>query len=170
MDARKHDFSVSLPIGPIWVEADPARLEQIVVNLLNNAAKYTDVGGLVRMSVQQEGSEAVIRVRGQRRRDRRGNAPPCFRSIHAGRRYARPILWRAGNWAGFGAHFGGDARRKSASAERRTWQRERVHRQTAGRVSRFRATSEHCPKDPTNIPTIPCESSWWKMMSIPATA
>ena len=63
MDARKHDFSVSLPIGPIWVEADPARLEQIVVNLLNNAAKYTDVGGFVRMSVQQEGSEAVIRVR-----------------------------------------------------------------------------------------------------------
>jgi CheY-like chemotaxis protein len=63
MDARKHDFSVSLPTGPIWVEADPARLEQIVVNLLNNAAKYTDAGGLVRMSVQQEGAEAVIRVR-----------------------------------------------------------------------------------------------------------
>ena len=62
MDARKHDFSVSLPTAPIWVEADPARLEQIVVNLLNNAAKYTDVGGLVRMSVQQEASDAVIRV------------------------------------------------------------------------------------------------------------
>lgn len=63
MDARKHDFSVSLPTGPVWVEADPARLEQIVVNLLNNAAKYTDNGGLVRMSVHQEGAEAVIRVR-----------------------------------------------------------------------------------------------------------
>lgn len=63
MDARKHDFSVSLPIRPIWVEADPARLEQIVVNLLNNAAKYTEAGGLIRMSVQQDGSEAVIRVR-----------------------------------------------------------------------------------------------------------
>jgi CheY-like chemotaxis protein len=63
MDARKHDFSVSLPTEPIWVEADPARLEQILVNLLNNAAKYTDVSGLIRMSVQQEGGEAVIRVR-----------------------------------------------------------------------------------------------------------
>src|SRR5436190_16958647 len=63
LDARKHDFSVSLPTEPIWVEADPARLEQIVVNLLNNAAKYTDAGGLVRMSVQQEGGEALIRVR-----------------------------------------------------------------------------------------------------------
>jgi PAS domain S-box-containing protein len=63
MDARKHDFSVSLPTDPIWVEADPARLEQIFVNLLNNAAKYTDVGGLIRMSVQQDGGEALIRVR-----------------------------------------------------------------------------------------------------------
>ena len=48
MDARKHEFSVSLPTEPIWVEADPARLEQVVVNLLNNAAKYTDTGGLIR--------------------------------------------------------------------------------------------------------------------------
>jgi CheY-like chemotaxis protein len=63
MDARKHDFSVSLPTGPVWVEADPARMEQIVVNLLNNAAKYTNAGGLIRMSVSQEGAEAVIRVR-----------------------------------------------------------------------------------------------------------
>jgi PAS domain S-box-containing protein len=63
MDARRHDFSVSLPTEPIWVEADPARLEQIVVNLLNNAAKYTDPNGLIRMNVYQEGAEAVIQVR-----------------------------------------------------------------------------------------------------------
>jgi CheY-like chemotaxis protein len=63
MDARKHDFSVSLPTAPIWVEADPARIEQVVVNLLNNAAKYTEAGGLIRMAVSQEGNEAVIRVR-----------------------------------------------------------------------------------------------------------
>ena len=63
MDARKHDFSVSLPIKPIWVEADPARMEQVVVNLLNNAAKYSDTGGLIRMMVRQEGADAVIRVR-----------------------------------------------------------------------------------------------------------
>jgi len=63
MDARKHDFSVSLPTTPIWVMGDPVRLEQVVVNLLNNAAKYTDTGGLIRMTVKQVGAEAVIRVR-----------------------------------------------------------------------------------------------------------
>lgn len=63
MVARMHDFSVSLPTKPIWVEADPARIEQVVVNLLNNAAKYTDTGGLIRITVSQEEDEAVIRVR-----------------------------------------------------------------------------------------------------------
>ncbi|MDZ4781333.1 MAG: ATP-binding protein [Planctomycetia bacterium] len=63
LEARKHEFSMSLPTKPVWVDADSARMEQIVVNLLNNAAKYTDIGGLIRLSVGQEGSEAVIRVR-----------------------------------------------------------------------------------------------------------
>jgi len=63
MEARKHEFSVALPTQPVWVEADPARLEQVVVNLLNNAAKYTDTGGLIRMTVSQEGDDAVIRVK-----------------------------------------------------------------------------------------------------------
>ena len=63
MNARKHEFSVSLPTKPIWVAADPARMEQVVVNLLNNAAKYTDAGGLIQMTLSQEDTEAVIRVR-----------------------------------------------------------------------------------------------------------
>ena len=63
MDCRKHEFSISIPTKPIWVQADPARMEQVVVNLLNNAAKYTETGGLIRMTVNREGAEAVIRVR-----------------------------------------------------------------------------------------------------------
>jgi CheY-like chemotaxis protein len=48
---------------PIWIYADAARLEQVVVNLLNNAAKYTTNGGRISLAVQQEGDEAVLRVR-----------------------------------------------------------------------------------------------------------
>ena len=63
MNSRHHEFSVSLPSEPAWVQADPTRLEQVVTNLLNNAGKYTDDGGLIRLSVNWNGAEAVIQVR-----------------------------------------------------------------------------------------------------------
>ena len=63
IDRRKHELSVSLPAEPIWLQGDPTRLEQVVVNLLNNAAKYTDEGGHIRLTAQQEGGEVVLRVR-----------------------------------------------------------------------------------------------------------
>lgn len=62
IEARKHEFSLLMPTEALWVEADPARLEQIIVNLLTNAAKYTDAGGSLGLSVSREGSDAVIRV------------------------------------------------------------------------------------------------------------
>jgi PAS domain S-box-containing protein len=62
MEARGHEFSVSLPTKPIWVQADPVRMEQVILNLLNNAAKYTDTHGIIQMTVNQEGDEAVVRV------------------------------------------------------------------------------------------------------------
>ena len=63
IDRCKHELSVSLPVEPIWLQGDPTRLEQVVVNLLNNAAKYTDDGGQIRLTAQQEGGEVVLRVR-----------------------------------------------------------------------------------------------------------
>jgi CheY-like chemotaxis protein len=48
---------------PIWVEGDAGRLEQAFVNLLHNAANYTNPGGAIRVSVRQEGDEAVILVK-----------------------------------------------------------------------------------------------------------
>jgi PAS domain S-box-containing protein len=65
IERRKHELSVSLPAEPVWVKGDPTRLEQVIVNLLNNAAKYTDEGGHIWLTVKQEDDEfeVVLRVR-----------------------------------------------------------------------------------------------------------
>jgi PAS domain S-box-containing protein len=63
MDQRRHELTVSLSPQPIWLYADAARLEQVVVNLLTNAAKYTADGGHIWIAFQLEGPEAVLRVR-----------------------------------------------------------------------------------------------------------
>ena len=56
-------LSVSLPPQPVHVEADPTRLQQVVGNLLSNAARYTDPGGHVLLTARQEGSDLVLRVK-----------------------------------------------------------------------------------------------------------
>jgi len=53
----------SLPAQPLWVYGDAMRLEQVVVNLLNNASKYTNRGGHIWVGLKREGDEAVLRVR-----------------------------------------------------------------------------------------------------------
>jgi PAS domain S-box-containing protein len=63
IDRHKHELSVSLPAEPIWLHVDPTRLEQVIVNLLNNATKYTDEGGQIRLSARQEGDKVVLSVR-----------------------------------------------------------------------------------------------------------
>jgi signal transduction histidine kinase len=63
MDRVGHEFDAALPDEPIWVNGDSARLTQIVTNLLNNAAKYTDPGGHIWLSLEREDNMAAIRVR-----------------------------------------------------------------------------------------------------------
>jgi len=62
MQRRRHSVTVALPSAPIWLQGDPARLEQVFVNILLNAAKYTPSGGLIRVAVQAEEGEAVVRI------------------------------------------------------------------------------------------------------------
>jgi PAS domain S-box-containing protein len=63
MDQHKHELTVTLSPQPIWLNADAARIEQVIVNLLTNAAKYTPDRGRISLTVQQEHNEAVLRVR-----------------------------------------------------------------------------------------------------------
>jgi PAS domain S-box-containing protein len=59
---RGHGISVSLLPEPVWLEADPIRLEQIFSNLLSNAIKFTETGGRIALAVERHGQEIVIRV------------------------------------------------------------------------------------------------------------
>jgi CheY-like chemotaxis protein len=63
IDERRHTVELYVPGEPIRVTADATRLEQVLANLLNNAAKYTEPGGHITLSAAAEGHEAVIRVR-----------------------------------------------------------------------------------------------------------
>ncbi|HEX3127377.1 MAG TPA: ATP-binding protein [Thermoanaerobaculia bacterium] len=63
IDSRGHGLTVDLPPDLVRLEADPTRLEQVIANLLNNAAKYTMPGGHIHVQASQDGSEAVVRVR-----------------------------------------------------------------------------------------------------------
>jgi signal transduction histidine kinase/ActR/RegA family two-component response regulator len=61
IESRQLTLEVTLPDEEHWVEADQVRLSQIFSNLLHNAAKYTDPGGHVRVSLTADAGEAVVR-------------------------------------------------------------------------------------------------------------
>jgi signal transduction histidine kinase len=63
MEAAGHDLVVLLPDASLAVEADRTRLAQAFVNLLHNAAKYTDPGGRIEVVVQVEKGQALVTVR-----------------------------------------------------------------------------------------------------------
>jgi PAS domain S-box-containing protein len=63
IDSRRHELTVHLDDLNLSLEADPLRLTQIVGNLLNNAAKYTDPGGRIDVRVARRGDTVLIEVR-----------------------------------------------------------------------------------------------------------
>ena len=62
IEQHRHTLHVELPPDPVWLYADAARLEQVFVNLLNNAAKYTDDGGCIQLLVEVHDERAIVRV------------------------------------------------------------------------------------------------------------
>ncbi len=63
IEAAGHELTVTLSDEPILVDADSARMSQVFSNLLNNAAKYTERGGRIAITLQREDSHAVLRVK-----------------------------------------------------------------------------------------------------------
>lgn len=63
LSARAHRVTRTLPDQPVWVEADETRITQVVSNLLNNAANYTEPGGGIDLSLECDEAQARIRVR-----------------------------------------------------------------------------------------------------------
>jgi signal transduction histidine kinase len=63
MTQHRHELTVSIPSEPVYLEADPDRLTQILTNLLDNAAKYTKPGGRIWLTVERTNDEVRVRVR-----------------------------------------------------------------------------------------------------------
>ena len=62
IESAGHRLTAALPQEDLWIHADPLRVSQVISNLLNNAAKYTDRNGHIRFEVEREGSDVVFTV------------------------------------------------------------------------------------------------------------
>jgi PAS domain S-box-containing protein len=63
IERQRHQLTVELPKRPMFIVGDAIRLEQVVTNLLTNAAKYTEPGGSIRVSLDDDDESVVLRVR-----------------------------------------------------------------------------------------------------------
>ena len=63
IEAARHELTVDVDTEPLTVMADPVRLAQVIANLLNNAAKYTDEGGRIFVRAGRDGASAIVSVR-----------------------------------------------------------------------------------------------------------
>jgi signal transduction histidine kinase len=62
VDALQHELSVSLPPESMRIRGDFTRVAQVLANIINNAAKYTDKGGRITVTAAREGAEVVFRI------------------------------------------------------------------------------------------------------------
>jgi signal transduction histidine kinase/CheY-like chemotaxis protein len=63
IDERGHSLTVQVPERPVDVHADATRLGQVIANLLNNAAKFTDPGGAIAVTLATDDTDAIVSVR-----------------------------------------------------------------------------------------------------------
>lgn len=76
IESAGHKLKVELPEQPLRVLVDPARMAQVFSNLLNNASKFTEFGGLIEVVAKQQGSDVVVSIRDN------GIGIPCEELAH----------------------------------------------------------------------------------------
>jgi signal transduction histidine kinase/ActR/RegA family two-component response regulator len=62
IEAEGHELKLSLPSEPLWVDGDLVRLTQVVSNLVNNAARYSERNGRINITLERDSASAVLRV------------------------------------------------------------------------------------------------------------
>ncbi len=63
VDRRRHQLTIHLPDGPLYAEVDPTRMIQVIINLMMNAANYTEPGGRIEIALRREGQQAALSVK-----------------------------------------------------------------------------------------------------------
>jgi PAS domain S-box-containing protein len=62
VEAAGKDRIIEVNIEPVWVDCDAVRIDQVLINLMTNAVKYTPSGGLIVVTLKPDGAEAVLKV------------------------------------------------------------------------------------------------------------
>ena len=95
-ESRGLTFTADVDGEPLWIDADPSRLQQIQANLLNNAAKYTPKGGHVSLRVGRGGRRGRVPPQGRRRRSSSGDGRIGLRALRPVKADPRSLGRRAG--------------------------------------------------------------------------
>jgi signal transduction histidine kinase/ActR/RegA family two-component response regulator len=96
--AADHALNVELPVTPVYVDGDGARLVQVFANALNNAVKFTPRGGHIWFTAERQSNEAIVRIRDTGM----GIAPDVLPRVFDMFRQAEPILERSAGGLGIG--------------------------------------------------------------------
>ncbi len=124
---RGHELTVSYAPGTLFVVADPVRLEQIVVNLLNNAAKYSPPQGRIQAHGDDRRPDRRHLGQGQRRRHRTRGTSADVRAVRSRRSLPGALRGRARYWPDARQVPRRDARRQRERHERGSGEGMRIH-------------------------------------------
>ena len=131
MAERRHELATLVPDLPVFVDGDADRIQQVMINLLRNAARYTPPGGRISLSVAAEGGEGVVRIHDTGVGIPSGQLAGNLRAVYAGPSRQCRIACRHGHRTRPRARARRAPRRHDSGAQRRRRQGQRVHRAPA---------------------------------------